>query len=201
LATAGCSATEREQSRREPVRSTSPAVIAAATPTASASELTVVDPLERRDRLRRQLLGRGNVLADLAVDHRRGQSTIGGMSLAEALSHSTWGITLEPEDDVYTAHVTTRGMGTPLPDGTVDPMYDGVKMWIVRRHHFMTPVGCDKPDSPKSCAPCAVFDDYVWFFAPSQSREPGRFSMNAPAEVTTGTEVAEAAAQGMKLCR
>jgi len=168
-------------------------------PTASPSP---VDPAQRRERLLRQMRGTGSVLELVRTDTRRAGSTIDGMTLAEALTHTKLDFEPAPDDDVYTARVTTNDMGIQLPDGTIDPMYEDVDMWVVRQHHFLEPVGCGKIRSSGSppCRPCAAFYDYVYLFAPSGTKEPGRFSLNLRTELTTGTEAAEAEAAGLELC-
>ncbi len=71
---------------------------------------------------------------------------------------------------------------------------------MIRRHHFVEAVGCDKLDSPKSCKPCAEFFDHLYFFVRTLGRNATPYGALLPSEVTTGTEAAEAAALGMKLC-
>jgi hypothetical protein len=118
----------------------------------------------------------------------RGASTIDGFHLT-------------PDDDVCTGRVTSVVAGRHHADGSFDPLFDDLHVWVARRHHFMEPQGCDKMGVDDSCRPCAAFYDYVYFFTPSLGRDASRYAANLPSEVTTGTEASEVATQGMKPCR
>jgi hypothetical protein len=190
----GCSTAHGKTTAGSPAPT---AVTQTATPTASPTR----DLVERRARLQRQLR---RVMAvrflDDGAETLRGASTIDGITLDEVLAGRA-GFDLAPDDDIYTGWVTSLVAGRHQADGSFDPMFDDLHVWLVRRHHFMEGAGCDKLDSPESCQPCAWFYDLVDFFVPALDRNANPYGSTLRPETVTGTEAEEAAAGGMKPCR
>jgi hypothetical protein len=192
LGLTGCSTAHGKASPSAP----SPTAVRAK-PTASPTPGLV----DRRARLQRQLHRTMAVrFLDEGAEVLRGSSTIDGLALDQVLAGRA-GFDLAPDDDVYTGRVTSLVAGRHQADGSFDPMFEDLHVWLIRRHHFMEGAGCDKLDSPESCQPCAWFYDLVDFFVPALDGSANPFGSTLRPETVTGTEAEEAEAVGMKLCR